>query len=194
MAFCRTNPEFYNLQLALIYVDSFFTLVMPLFIVPILGLQTIYSSVEASRRSDRLHRFHVSRRRISPHSAVTRLLLAVALVFVILHTPSHIIRIKVTIEKLMGKAQTVSVVDRVLQQLFLTLYHLNYAVNIFIYICCGRRFRKVLYERVRQLSSKESSQNNRLNVNNKHDKVGIGELIRLSHSFLIGWDHIETML
>lgn len=189
VTFCQTNPEFQNLQLALTYVDSLLTLVLPLLIVPVLVVKTVYSSQEASQRSFRLQQCQsaVTRKRISPHRAVTRLLLTVALVFVFLHTPSHVIRIKVTIEELMKKVQTVSVVDRVLQHLFLTLYHLNYAVNIFIYICCGRRFRTVLYSRLRQLSTKENSQKGR-------DKASIEELIRISHSFLVGSEHIETKL
>lgn len=102
-----------------------------------------------------------------------------------LHTPSHIIRIKVTIEGLTGKAQTASFTDRVLQQLFLTLYYLNYAVNIFIYVFCGRQFRTLLYSRLQRL--KEKRHKPQANSN-----ASFEELIRISHSFLFGNDNVET--
>lgn len=188
-AFCRTNPKFESLQVALIYVDSLLTLVVPLFIIPLLVLLTVCSSVEASRRSMRLlqrqSRSTNTRRKLSPHSAVTRLLLTVALVFMFLHTPSHIIRIKVTIEGLTGRARTASFMDRVLQQLFLTLYYLNYAVNIFIYVFCGRQFRTFLYNRLQRL--KENHHKPQANSN-----ASFEELIRISHSFLFGNDNVET--
>ena len=186
--FCRTHPEFQSLQVALTYVDSVLTLVVPLFIIPVLVLLTVCSSVEASRRSKRLvrHQSALSRRKFSPHGAVTRLLLAVGLVFMFLHTPSHIIRIKVTIEGLTGKVQTASFLDRVLQQLFSTLYYLNYAVNIFIYVFCGRRFRALLYTRFRKISAPEKHRKAKGNSN-----VSFEELIRVSHSFLIGNDNVK---
>ncbi|XP_061171071.1 somatostatin receptor type 4-like [Saccostrea echinata] len=188
-AFCHTNPEFQNVQLALTYVDTILTLVVPLFIVPVLVLMTIFSSGEATRRSTRLRRAHSTARRkkISPHCAVTRLLLTVALVFLFLHTPSHIVRIKVTVEGLMRKVYTASSEDRVLQQLFLTLYYLNYSVNIFIYVFCGSRFRTTLYTSIREFSTKR-----RQPKVSGNSSVSIEELIRVSHSFFVGNDNVET--
>ncbi|XP_062609378.1 thyrotropin-releasing hormone receptor-like [Saccostrea cucullata] len=190
-AYCHTNPEFQNVQLALTYVDTILTLVVPLFIVPVLVLRTIFNSGEATRRSTRLRGSHSTARRkkISPHCAVTRLLLAVALVFLFLHTPSHIVRIKVTVEGLMKNVQSASSEDRVLQQLFLTLYYLNYAVNVFIYVFCGSGFRTTLYTTIKAISTKR-----RKPRDSGNSTVSIEELIRVSHSFFVGEDNVETSL
>ena len=147
--FCMTKDRYGHFELALTYIDTLLTLIIPLSAIVICMTLIICSSSEARRRQERLNSHSTtallvaSRRHESPHTTVTRLLFVVTVMFLILHTPSHIIRVKVMIENITGNFISTSDTDRTLQQLLQILYYLNFSVNIMIYLTCGRNFRNV---------------------------------------------------
>jgi hypothetical protein len=152
--YCLTKPMFIKLEQIMTYIDTACTLVVPLLIIIVLMLLIIISSVEAHKRQLRLNSAAVrnnnveSRRtRTLPHSRVTRMLSSVTIMFVILHTPLHVIRIKVLFEHVLrGDPNAASDMDRTLQHVFVTMYYLNYSVNCLIYLVCGQNFRKVFLD------------------------------------------------
>ncbi|XP_061194616.1 kappa-type opioid receptor-like [Saccostrea echinata] len=159
--FCHTLHKFERFEVVMTYVDTVLTLVIPLIIIIILICIIAVSLVDASKRRDRLRKSSSyssvnstqPKNRSAPtlpHSKVTKMLLSVSLVFVCLHTPSHAIRMKATLENLLGQTTVTSQMDRVLQHFFLVLYYLNFSIYFFIYIICGQNFRKVLKKKINQ--------------------------------------------
>ncbi|KAK3095955.1 hypothetical protein FSP39_021294, partial [Pinctada imbricata] len=148
-SYCMTKERFSNVEHAVTYLDTVFTLIVPLALILFFMAMILVSSMEARRRQSRLQTQRLSvvselRRPVSPHSKVTRLLFAVTVAFIILHTPSHVIRLKAIIQNIIGANYATSDTDRILQQLFLVLYYLNYSVNIVIYLLCGQNFRNIM--------------------------------------------------
>ncbi|KAK3092426.1 hypothetical protein FSP39_002675 [Pinctada imbricata] len=147
--YCLTKMKYLQLEIALTYIDTLLTLIVPLVLILSFMSMIIYSSLEARRRLMRLTNqrtallSETTRRTDSPHSKVTKLLSTVTCIFLVLHTPSHVIRIKVIVESLFGQIADTSETDRILQQLFQVLYYMNFTVNIFIYLSCGDNFRRV---------------------------------------------------
>lgn len=163
--FCQTQPKFEKFEMVMTYVDTVLTLVLPLFIIVILICIIAVSLVDASKRKDRLRKsssytsvnstkLTSQNNSVIPHSQVTKMLLSVSLVFVCLHTPSHAIRMKVTVENLLGQTIVTSQTDRLLQHFFVVLYYLNFSIYFFIFLGCGRNFRKVLKKRVKEICGK----------------------------------------
>lgn len=151
--YCLTKEMFIQLEQIMTYIDTALTLVIPLLIILILMLMIMISSVDAHKRQIRLNSAAAqnnnveSRRRILPHSKVTRLLSSVTVMFLILHTPLHVIRIKVLFEHVLHENRnSASDMDRTLQHVFVTMYYLNYSVNCVIYLVCGENFRKVFLD------------------------------------------------
>ncbi len=81
---------------------------------------------------------------LSPYGRVTAMLLAVPITFLLLHTPSHGIRLRLLIGSLLHQQPTVQ--ELRLQRLFELLYYFNYVINWANYFVFGKTFRK-LYKR-----------------------------------------------
>lgn len=153
-SFCLIKPQFIQIEQVITYIDTALTLVVPLLIILVLMSLIIVSSVEAHKRQIRLNSTATQnnnvevRRRILPHSKVTRLLSSVTIMFLILHTPSHVIRIKVLFEHLLkgNQGDPTSDTDRTIQHVFVVMYYLNYSVNCVVYLVCGQNFRKVFLD------------------------------------------------
>ncbi|XP_062577692.1 neuromedin-U receptor 1-like [Saccostrea cucullata] len=164
--FCHTLHKFERFEVVMTYVDTVLTLVIPLVIIIILICIIAVSLVDAAKRRDRLRKtssyssVNSTKSKIRPvstlpHSKVTKMLLSVSLVFVCLHTPSHAIRMKATLENILGQTTVTSHMDRVLQHFFLVLYYFNFSIYFFIYILCGQNFRKILKKKVNQLCKRK---------------------------------------
>lgn len=84
---------------------------------------------------------------------IARMLIIVSSVFVLLNLPSHVFRIHSFIQSSIDYNFNSSRGGVGWQGLFQLVYHLNFAINFFIYSVCGRHFRTgmhLLYARVRR--------------------------------------------
>lgn len=173
--FCQTLPKFERFEVVMTYLDTVLTLVLPLFIIITLVCVIAVRLVDVSKRKDRLRKrssyasvnstVNGSQNGLAlPYTQVTRMLLSVSLVFVCLHTPSHAIRMKVTLENLLGQTTVASETDRMLNHVFLVLYYLNFSVYFFIFVGCGRNFRKVLKKKVKQICDRHNNVTSTSNV------------------------------
>lgn len=83
-----------------------------------------------------------------------RMLIVVSTVFVILNLPGHVFRLHAFIRNSLSDPFDDTSVENIKhmpwQEFFQLVYHLNFALNFFIYSACGRQFRKglkILYSR-----------------------------------------------
>ncbi|KAK3094605.1 hypothetical protein FSP39_003944 [Pinctada imbricata] len=160
--YCMTRhiEVFAKIEMAVVFGDTFLTLIIPLFIIIIfMGLifKKAYSSWQrfSSREESRQQNafLDIQKRTASPHSRVAKLLTTVSILFLLLHTPSHVIRIKEIYEAFFYGPFTSNDKDRVLQHVFSVLYYLNFAINWFVYIISGKKFRRVFYYKFIKCSS-----------------------------------------
>ena len=76
---------------------------------------------------------------------VTKTLVVVSTIFLLLNLPSHIVRIHIFIMGFIDKDYDPGRLYRLTQKIFLHIYHLNFAINFFLYNTCGQNFRHALF-------------------------------------------------
>ncbi|XP_041355062.1 FMRFamide receptor-like [Gigantopelta aegis] len=144
---CASATELEHIQRAFTYMDTFLTLVFPLIIMLILVPLVAISALSAFKRKKRLvqgqKRVKKNKKAAaSPEAQVTRMLFAVSVVFFVLHTPSHAIRIKEMIIY-MSYSKMPTYQDQIMQRIFELIYYLDFCVSLVVYLIFGRNFRKV---------------------------------------------------
>ena len=153
--YCLTKEKYYNVQYILTYIDTALTFIMPLAIILICMSLLIFKAVQSHhRRNTNLQRFST---RTWPSSTshylkVTKLLFAVSTIFLVLHTPTHIIKMKTVVEALSGDPKEPSVVLRTLNYIFQVMYCLNFAINFLVYYIFGNNFRQVFARHICDIS------------------------------------------
>jgi hypothetical protein len=140
--YCHWQQRYADLMQAVTYIDTFLTLVVPVIIILILMIAIMFSSFKALKRQKlRCSVSESSFRSRSPLQQVTRLLFAVSFFFLILHTPSHVIRIKIMIISLVEGYVDLTRTDKTLQRMFELMYYFNFSLNFLIYLVAGKSFR-----------------------------------------------------
>ena len=89
-----------------------------------------------------------------------KMIVSVAVMFMILNLPSHAIRLQSLFRSLIDKSYIPSPLEFHLQQFFLTVFYLNFVINVIIYGACDNVFRQSIIQlpwhianSVKQLSS-----------------------------------------
>lgn len=143
---CQSLKKFQNIALSMTYVDTCLTLILPTILMFFLVLAIMISALQAYKRKMRLRvlaqngngKLSAS----TPEGKVSRFLFAVSIIFLCLHTPSHVIRIKLVILNYFYH-QVPSIHDLVFQRVFETFFYFNFSLNCLIYLLFGENFRRV---------------------------------------------------
>lgn len=159
--YCQPRPRFDHVLLVALYFDSICTFLIPLSIIFVSMCAVVFDTYRASKRRLRMgHRTRVpGAHKVIPHVKATLFLLGISLSFLILHTPSHIFRIKIIIlSYLRGSMESdkFQQTDRDLKKYFELLYYLNFAINFFIYFLCGKKFRVALYSQLHDVCARDT--------------------------------------
>ena len=145
-SYCTALDRFSALLLVMTYVDTAITLLLPSFIIVFFVLAIMLSAFRAFKRKQRLGGIGQPRRRRcryqTPEGKVTKFLFALSLIFFLLHTPGHAIRIKLIVLQYTGSVYP-SLTDLILQRIFELLFYLNFSVNCLLCYIFGDNFRKV---------------------------------------------------
>ncbi|XP_059171398.1 FMRFamide receptor-like [Physella acuta] len=158
---CDVWPDFHEVHAVFNYLDAILTLVIPLALMIIVVPLVAVSAMHAYERKKRLSGDTGLRNRQcpepknSPEARVTHLLLAVSVVFLLLHTPFHGIRIKLFIVS-RTEIQPASV-DSMMLFVFRMVYNLDTVVSCAVYLVFGDNFRKVFVKLYFSRCSKQRS-------------------------------------
>ncbi|XP_053403256.1 FMRFamide peptide receptor frpr-18-like [Mercenaria mercenaria] len=145
---CLPNEKHYGFIKVMVYTDSLLTLVFPTLIMSGLMTHIAITSITSCKFRRRLSSTSVQKKRTSPMTKVTSMLLAVTLIFFILNMPSHVVRLRLMILAFTeNKRDITESLDVTLQSVSQLIYYLSLAVNIFVYYCFGNTFRKVFFKR-----------------------------------------------
>lgn len=150
--YCQPKPLFNYFHQIAVYCDTILTLILPFLVtitsmfMVIVGQYTGYN-----RRLRMSQRNNIAKRRTNRQNKVSQFLFGITLSFLILHTPSHVIRLRVMILSIVkGTAETVSfdMSDRYLKKISEIMYYSNFSLNCLIYLVCGVNFRRSLYAKL----------------------------------------------
>ena len=134
-----------------VYKNALYLLL--LYIGPLLALAVMNALlVRAIHRSRRSCRSNTSQRYYSDLSA-TLVLIIIVLVFIICETPELVLRVLTLIDRHNGKEYLHTMTYKYWHVISEVLMVFNSAVNFFIYATFGRRFRFVMKETFKQLTS-----------------------------------------
>ncbi|KAH9493063.1 hypothetical protein Btru_022682 [Bulinus truncatus] len=140
---CFNMNEYYNYTEVMTYVDTALTLVIPL-LLNLTWMCGIFRALVVARSRNRrlsVRRQGSHRGCSTPYNHVTAMLLTVTVTFIVLHTPSHTVRLRFLIDDFQNE-DLGSYLDTVrLQQFFDLLYYTNFSTNFLIYVVSGRGFR-----------------------------------------------------
>lgn len=81
-----------------------------------------------------------------PQSKIMKMLIAVAVVFLILNLPSHVIRLQGFIRSLIDVSYRSTQSEQLWQQICQMFYYVNFSVNFIIYSACTKSFRNALFK------------------------------------------------
>jgi hypothetical protein len=186
---CTGIPEYDELFQMFIHIDTVLTLILPALLITFLMAAITFNLARSYHRLGRLKGKNTQKKksRKTNHSKVTKLLFTVSLVFLALNLPSHVIRTVMALSRYLMNRTNFSTTELVLQKLFYTLYYLSYAINLFIYLFCGAKFRKDFYKMYIECFAKscKSEREKKKNSSNTHlvmqvkTKAGDGDVVDL---------------
>ncbi|XP_050393216.1 FMRFamide receptor-like [Patella vulgata] len=143
---CSLLAKYNVVNQGLTYADTVLTLALPSVLIIFLVVAILCHLYEAFKRQIRLRRLGRHPRRSflnkSPHGRITKMLFAVSTVFILFHTPSHAIRLRLLILQFLNKDIN-PVEEFKLQRIFELLYYVNFSTNCVIYLIFGKSFRQV---------------------------------------------------
>ncbi|KAK0048855.1 mu-type opioid receptor [Biomphalaria pfeifferi] len=159
---CLTMTEYAEYIKILTYVDTALTLVLPL-LLNITWMVGIFRALLLARSRNRRLRQSSSRGQVgrsgvsTPYNHVTAMLLAVTLTFIVLHTPSHTIRLRLLIENFLSEDMHRYLSTVRLQGYFELLYYTNFSTNFLIYVASGKCFRELWKKHASSCICRETS-------------------------------------
>ncbi|XP_061180488.1 CX3C chemokine receptor 1-like [Saccostrea echinata] len=170
---CTEIPRFDELFQMFVHMDTALTLVLPALLITFLMVTITFNLFRSYHRFRRLKGKRSENKRSRNHSKVTKLLFTVSLVFLALNLPSHVIRTIMALSKYIMKRSHFTTTEMVLQKLFYTLYYLSYAINLFIYLLCGEKFRRDFYHMYIECFAKsyEEKRNKRLKTDSSSSQL-----------------------
>ncbi|XP_067668714.1 C-C chemokine receptor type 5-like [Haliotis asinina] len=143
---CHVFEKYEKLLVAMTCVDSILTLAIPLVIMVFLNIAISIGAIQAHERRKRLFESFqmtsISRRNEASvlEMKVSNLLFAVSIIFLLFHTPSHVIRIKMMVEQNFYKTKP-ALSDSVLHRIFELVYYMNFSIHCGVYLIFGDNFR-----------------------------------------------------
>ena len=161
---CITKDVHLRVVIIINNVDTFVSLIIPLVSVLFMNIRIMWkiryfyvkrsslTAREVSVSSSNLSDMSVNALRNNNNRSlknvaqmrITKMLLIVSFTFLILHSPSHVIRVHQFIMTSLDSEYIPSNKMLMWQQIMSILYCVNFATNFFLYSLCGRNFRVAL--------------------------------------------------
>ncbi|KAK7090391.1 galanin receptor 2a-like [Littorina saxatilis] len=168
---CMSLIKFKDVLMVMTFIDTLITLVLPCLIIVPLVATSLLAILQALDRKNRLHDSLLGNNKThlrflnSLEAKVAKFLLTVSLTFLLLHTPGHLIRLKLLIGQFILHAPLADT-DAMLQRLFETLYYFNFCCSVVIFLASGANFRAIFVSMYfRRLGALHSACADSLNLN-----------------------------
>lgn len=143
---CVTVGRHVEVVAAMGNVDVVVTLIVPVctifwlnitMLIQICGIYKTSNEIRATQQNNETTRNKAQVK-------ITKLLIIVSTVFLLLNSPSGVLRVKWFAQRLLNSEYVPSGPEKMLQQLFQFLFTVNFAINFVLYSLCGNNFRKSL--------------------------------------------------
>ena len=148
-------------------LNTVITLFIPFFTILVLNARIMYAVAYVYKKRQKemrqmVHQFHDSERSFMNQATttstlnryqvkVTKMLVIVSTTFLVLNFPIHVIRIHTLVLSLTNSTKP-SLAVILTEKLFMNMFYVNFAINIFLYSAYGRNFKratKQVYRRVK---------------------------------------------
>ena len=139
---CSPNSARIEITQAFIYADTLITLVIPVILMAGL-LVAILCSLFASYHLRRKYSTPSAQRGSNLLAKVTKMLLAVSVIFLLMNLPSHIIRLQILINSFLPGYQDATYHEGLIQTITYQIYYLSLSINLLVYLAFGEQFREV---------------------------------------------------
>ena len=156
MPVCEPFGDYFHINRLLIYVDTLVTLLIPFTVILILNIAITHriahfygkklqmSALQvrfvAGQRENRAKVCLGSRAQVK----MTKMLLVISTVFLVVNSPSYIIRLRLFIANFTKVSGKTTHHDALVQQLSQFLFYLSFSINFFLYNICSKKFRGAL--------------------------------------------------
>ena len=164
---CSPNGAYIEITQAFIYTDTLITLVIPVILMAgllasilcslfgSLGLRRKYTTPTAQQRGPNLL------------AKVTKMLLAVSVIFLIMNLPSHVIRLQILINSFLPGYQDATYFEGLAQTITYQIYYLSLGINLLVYLAFGEQFREVFKQSFFQCQTNDVNENPRTTVHER---------------------------
>lgn len=152
---CALLKTHAHMQNAMNNIDTFLTLILPFVSVLVLNFLITIQIIDFNRKCQELEPKFTQHTNIvssKTHISIAKLLLLISTIFILLNTPSYVIRIHVFVKTLAGEdiLDIMSNTELILQGYFNLLYDTNFSINFILYSVCGVNFRRALMRLIRE--------------------------------------------
>ena len=151
---CIPTEEYAQITLLIASVDTIFALFIPFCVILGMNLTIVHKIARFYRIRNRRFPSFDENRRLNGRNAsslatraqlqMTKVLLIVSSLFLLINLPSCVIRMRILIVRLSGDFLATGPQEFMWQSVFQIVYYTNFAINVFLYGICCRKFRKAL--------------------------------------------------
>ena len=139
---CSPSPVYYEVTQAFIYTDTLLTFIIPVLLVAVL-MTSIFCSLLRSYSWRGKYSIPSAQRVRNPMAKITRMLLAVSVIFFLMNIPSHVIRLQILINSFLQGYTLATPFEGVVQTITYQIYYLSLGINLVVYLVFGSQFREV---------------------------------------------------
>ena len=151
---CVPSKRYYHIHKVVTYVDTLVTLLIPFTAILVLNIRITYhiayfyakhkfTAIKVRFRGSREGHTKINLG-LKAQVKVTKMLLVISSVFLLVNSPSYIIRMRLFVGKFTKSSQQSTIYEALIQQLSQYLFYLNFSINFLLYNMCCKKFRAAL--------------------------------------------------
>ena len=172
---CSPNSAHIEVTQAFIYADTLITLVIPVIMMAAL-LVSILCSLFGSFNFRRKYSTPSAQRGSKLLAKVTKMLLAVSVIFLLMNLPSHIIRLQIMINSFLPGYQDATYHEGLIQTITYQIYYLSLGINLLVYLAFGEQFREVFKQTFFKRKADDINGNPRTTVHERLTEVKLNKI------------------
>lgn len=142
---CSPNAAHLRVTQAFVYADTILTLVIPVLLMIVLMACILYSLINSYSWRGKYSN-PSTQRRPNPMAKVTKMLLAVSVIFFLMNLPSHVSRLQILINSFLQGYKDATYFEGLVQTITYQIYYLSLGINLLVYLGFGQQFRRVFQQ------------------------------------------------
>ena len=190
---CSPNNAHLAVTQAFIYADTLVTLVVPVILMAGLLVSILCSLIGSYNLRGKYSTPSVQRR---PNllAKVTKMLLAVSVIFLLMNLPSHVIRLQILINSFLPGYQDATYFEGLVQTITYQIYYLSLGINLLVYLAFGQQFRQVFKQTFFKCKADDINGNAKTTTNERLTALKVNKISTTVNADPANVHFIETLL